>query len=148
MNAMLLFCQCDSIVTKACGALIPVVQKTYEAGTNCKDVAIAEAICHSFVYITAIVVLGSLVWRLMDYLFKGCQEKRKQKYDVENSKRKQKGDLLDKYLDFLKELSYPFEKNKEGTPIKKEYDIANSEKYLSELRQIIETLKMIEAKAQ
>lgn len=103
MNAMLLLCQCDSIVTKACGALIPVVQETYEAGTNCKDVAIAEAICHSFVYITAIVVLGSLVWRLMDYLFKGCQEKRKQKYDVENSKRKQKGDLLDKYLDLLKE---------------------------------------------
>lgn len=113
MNAMLLLSQCDSIVTKACGALIPVIQETYEAGTNCKDVAITKVICCTIVSVTAIIVLGSLLWGLMDHLFRGCQEKKKQKYEVAEKERKQQADLQDKLLGFLEKSTTKEEYNSE-----------------------------------
>lgn len=103
MSAILLSSQCDSIVTKTCDALIPVVQKTFEAGTNCCDVNIAEAIGKSLVLIFAICVIGFLIWKLIDHIANGVEMLFKKDKEKEESERKQKADLLDKYLDFLKE---------------------------------------------
>lgn len=105
MSAILLSSQCDSIVTKTCDALIPVVQKTYEAGTNCCDVNIAEAIGKSLVLIFAICVIGFLIWKLIDHIANGVEMLFKKDKEKEESERKQKAELLNKYLDFMKEVN-------------------------------------------
>lgn len=94
MNAMLLqSCGCAEKIMK--------LASNIEAATNCKDVEIAKAVCCTIVSVTIIIVIGSLLWKLMDYLFKGCQEKMKQKYEAKEQEWKQKADLLDKKLDAL-----------------------------------------------
>ena len=132
MNAILLLNQCDSIVTKACGTLIPVVQETYEAGTNSYDVSISDAICKSLVLIVAICIAGFLLWRFIDYAFCYFSEGRKHEWDVEEKDRKQKSNLLDKYLDFLKEQT-------------KEKDYVTIEEYEKQrkefMKQLLELIK-------
>ena len=103
MSTTLLLCQCDSIVTKACGALIPAVRETYEAGTNCYDVSIADVICKSIVIIVAILVAGFLAWKIIDHNASENEQEFKKQKEKEESERKQKAEFFDKYLDFLKE---------------------------------------------
>lgn len=103
MITTLLLSQCDSIVTKACRAFIPVVQETYEAGTNCSDVCIADSITNAVVKVVFICVAGFLAWKLIDHHAKKKVDKRKREWDVEDKTLKLKSDLLDKYLDFLKD---------------------------------------------
>lgn len=116
MSTILLVCHGDSIATKMLGTAIPVIQETYEAGTNCSDVKIAEVISFSFVAILAICVMGFLVWKQLVFHankkereFNKTKEEeesdRKQKADetnrdrqLEDEKRKQKADLLYKKL--------------------------------------------------
>jgi len=122
MNAMLLDC-CN------CAAQFAELASRLETPTNCEDVEIAKAICCAIVSITAIIVLGSLLWRLMDHLFKRCQEKRKQEYDVENSKRKQESDLKDKLLDFLKSKASEKNNNKGQQAIKESLSLTPQKIY-------------------
>lgn len=88
----LLMCQSDSIVTKVCGSVIPVIQETYEAGTNWANVEIANTICCSLVLIVAICVLGFLAWRLIDHHAKKNADVRKREWEKEECTRKQEAD--------------------------------------------------------
>ena len=88
----LLACQSDSIVTKVCGNLIPVIQETYEAGTNWANVEIAKTICCSLVLIVAICVLGFLSWKLLDYHAKKNADVRKREWEEKECKRKHEAD--------------------------------------------------------
>lgn len=94
----LLTCQCDSVVTKVCGNIVPMVQETYEAGTNWANVEITKTICCSLVLIVAICVLGFLLWKLIDYHAQKNVDVRKRGWEEEDKDRKQKSDLLDKKL--------------------------------------------------
>lgn len=94
----LLTCQCDSVVTKVCGNIVPMVQETYEAGTNWANVEITKTICCSVVLIVAICVLGFLLWKLIDHHAQKNVDVRKRGWEEEDKDRKQKSDLLDKKL--------------------------------------------------
>lgn len=88
----LLACQCDSVVTKVCGNLIPVVQETNEAGTNWANVEITKTICCSLVQIVVICVLGFLAWKLIDHHARKNVDGRKRRWDEEDKTRKQEAD--------------------------------------------------------
>lgn len=96
------------ILLECCKGAVEMVKCSCntDAPTNCEDVAIAMTICCALVWITAIIVGGSIIWRTIDKVSKGCQERRKNKKDKEDVERKQRGDLLDKKLQILKELCY------------------------------------------
>lgn len=103
---MFLLCQCNSCVTKACGALVPVVQQTNETGANFSDVCIADVICRTIVIIVTILVAGFLAWKLIDHNAKENEREFNKKKEEEDSKRKQKADLLNKKLEILHELCF------------------------------------------
>lgn len=108
MSAILLLCQCDSVATKLVNAAIPVVQQTYEAGTQCEDVEIAKIICCSIVSVVAICTIGYLVWSFMNLYAKKKADERKHKWEVEECDRKQEAEKQEKEprrkADLLKEL--------------------------------------------
>ena len=132
MNAILLECCANTVKFVKCSCDL-------EAATNYQDVAIAGTICSAIVRMTIIIVAGFLLWKLMDYLFTVCQECSKRKYDAESSNRKQIGEVLNKYFDFLKDLTYPYvEDNKDGNHVKKMYDNDSCDKYKSELQHYLQ----------
>lgn len=92
MNALFLLCQCNSCVTKACGALVPVVQQTNETGANFSDVCIADVICRTIVIIVTILVAGFLAWKLIDNNAKENEREFNKKKEEEESKRKLEAD--------------------------------------------------------
>lgn len=94
----LLTCQCDSVVTKVCGNIIPVVQETYKAGTNWANVEITKTICCSLVLIVAICVGGFLIWTQINHHARKNADGRKRGWEEEDKKMKQKSDLIEKKL--------------------------------------------------
>lgn len=96
MSTMLLECCTAATKFVKCGC-------TNEAVTNCKDVEIAQAICCAIIWVTAIIAGGLILWKLIDHHAKKKVDKRKREWDVEDKTLKLKSDLLDKYLDFLKD---------------------------------------------
>ena len=119
MNTTFLLCECDSIVAKVCGSAIPVIQKTYEAGTSYEDVAIARTICCAVVAIVFIGALAFLAWTLMQLHALKNVAVRQRKWDeedkkrqdtankenrqnmLEDEKRKRKNSFIDKKLEAL-----------------------------------------------
>lgn len=96
MITTLLSCQCDSIVTKACGALIPIIKEACKPDTNDFDVCIADVICKSLVIIVTILVAGFLAWKWMELREKKDERKFKNQKEKEESERKQEGNKLDR----------------------------------------------------
>lgn len=142
MTTTFLNCQCESIATKACEALISVVKELHEAGTSCYDVSIADVICKSLVIIVAIGVAGFLAWKIIDHNASENEREFKKQKEKKESERKQKAELLTKLLDFQKELAFPYEKNKEGGYVRKNYDSAACEKYQNTLISILNGSKL------
>lgn len=114
MIAILLSSQCDSIVTKTCDALIPVVQKTYEAGTNCCDVMIIGIICATIVILALIAKCAILSWKGKEIAADKQEREFKKDKEKEECDRKQKAEFLDKYLDYLKEKGFQSNANAEN----------------------------------
>ena len=102
MNPVFLLCQCDSVLTKACGVITPVVQVTNESGSNCSDVCITKTICCTLVTIMVLLLVGLLLFQLINRGFNCCSEKRKREWEVEDRKAKRISDLRDKRLAELK----------------------------------------------
>ena len=163
----LLMCQSDSIVTKVCGSVIPVIQETYEAGTNWANVEIANTICCSLVLIVAICVLGFLAWRLIDHHAKKNADVRKREWEKEECTRKQEADrenrlnmledekrkrtnmledeerkrktvLIDKKLQILCETCYDLSKDEPKKVVKK-YNDGAVENYITALNDALGT---------
>ena len=110
MSTLLLSSQCDSVVTKICGGVIPVVKETYEAGTSENDVYIVAIICATIVVVAWIAKIVILSWKNQDFQEKENEREEKRNKEKEDSIRKQKADLLGKHLDFLKENASKDEK--------------------------------------
>ena len=75
--------------------LIPYLRDTE---TNCQDVKIAEVICCTFICVAGIIIIGFLIWKLMDYCFICCSESKKRKWAKEDQEKRQKAELLNKYI--------------------------------------------------
>lgn len=142
MNTIFLLCQCDSLVTTVCGNSIPVViTKTYEAGTNGQDVEIAKAICHAVVAIAALLVVGFLVWKIIEYIATRCAERIMMKKEKEEAQRKQQADLLEKKLQILHDLCYSSKEKVKDTNIEKILKSADCKEVLNYLKAIDPTYK-------
>ena len=104
MSTIILNCFCDSILEKLCEKLGTCPPEVVETGTNYADVAMTAFICKAVVCVAFILVLGFLIWKLMDHIANGISGWRKRVWDVEDIKRKQKSDLLTKKIDLLIKL--------------------------------------------
>lgn len=105
----------------ACAANLVKCSCDTTASTNCQNVKITAIVCGAIVIIAFIVKCGILTWKRKDLDAKEkerkeCVEKEKEEcerkknadevtrqHNIEDEARKQKADLLDKYLVFLSE---------------------------------------------
>ncbi len=99
MSTLLLQCSSNTAQIMKCGC------KAVSA-TNYYDASIAQTICCTILAIVAIVVVGFLIWKFMDYLFKRNQDNRNYKWDEEEKKRSKVVELQNMKLEILKELCY------------------------------------------
>ena len=99
--------QCCDVAAKVikCGCDVDV--------TNNYDPEIAGTICHAFISVTEIIVVGFLIWKLMEYVANGIAGWRKRVWEVEDIKRKQEADLKKRFMDFLEKNTSKGEYNKE-----------------------------------
>ena len=135
MNTLLLTVMCDSLGVKVCETAIKLMN---EAGTNPADVAIAGTICDALVKIVTLCVGGFLLWKLIDHVAKSIEDRRKREWTVEDIERKQKSDLQNRFLDFQKELAFPYYKKKDESYEKKNYEQEESTKHLKTLALLAE----------
>lgn len=103
MSTIIQFCSCDSLVAKLCAKLCACSTEVIKPGTSDADVVITAIICLCVFLIVLIAVLGFISWKLIDHHAKKNVEKRKRDWEEKEIIIKQKSDLLEKYLDFLKD---------------------------------------------
>lgn len=138
----LLTCQCDSVIIKVCGKIIPVVQETHEAGMNWVNVEITKTICCSLVLIVTICTLGLLAWIQINHHARRNADVRKRRWEEEDRNRKQDADrenrknmledeerkrkavIIDKKLQILCETCYNLSKDEPKKVVKKHDDEA------------------------
>ena len=109
MNTMILcylrdtLVTCDTIVVKCAKAveLCPPVMK--EAGTNWQDVLITLLICLAICAVAWLAQAAVLGWKEKEINFQKDEREEKNSKEEKDSVNKHKYDLLDKYLDLLKE---------------------------------------------
>ncbi len=92
----------DSIavnMSKVTEILQPVIK---EAETNGQDVSIVNSISYYLYCIVFVCVAGFLVWKIIEILAQRWNNCCQHKWEIKNRKIKQKSDLTDKLLDFLK----------------------------------------------
>ncbi len=109
MNTMILCFLCDTLVTydtiavkcaKAVEFCLPVMK---EAETNWQDVVIVGVICLAICVVAWLAKAAVLGWKEKVINAQENERKEKDSKEVRDSVRKLKYDLLDKYLDLLKE---------------------------------------------
>lgn len=123
MSTSLLLSQCDSIVTCACGRLVPVFQQTVEAETSCNDVKIVGIICATIVLVALIVKCGFLIWKYIEIDAAKRERVNKNEKELSESQRRQNSDLQDKLLDFLRKQTEITDATGKVTSIKPYDDI-------------------------
>lgn len=121
MDSLLLIIK-DSIppyVLKVVDSAQPIAQ---EAPTNVYDVLIVVAICVAIGYVARIAKCGLLSWK--ESIIKAEKDERDDKKARENeeAERKQKSDIINKLLDFLKEKASEKTSN-DGSDAQKSSDI-------------------------
>ena len=137
MSTLFLNCFCDSIFEKMCERLGTCTPEVVEKGTNCADVAMTAVICKAVVCVALILVLGFLVWKLMDHIANGISGWRKRVWEVNDIKRKQKSDLLTRLLDFKKDLALNYEKKGKDDE-KKKYDDIIAKEYIARIETFLD----------
>lgn len=123
----------DSVVArlvKLADVYQPVIT---EAETNSADIEITKYICCAFVIVTAFIVGGFLLWKLIDHLANAIAGWFKRRWEVENIIRKHDSDLLGKLLDFQKETAFPYNEKLE----KKSYEEKESKNYIETLASLL-----------
>ena len=109
-----------------------------ELGTNCNDVAIVGIICATIVAIALIAKRAIWSWQKAELAYKENERNEKEVKEQKDCTRKQKADLLNKLLDFQKELAFPYDKNKDGEYKEKTYKTPEKENYLKTLASLLE----------
>jgi hypothetical protein len=103
MSTIIMNCFCDSIIAKVLENLTVCCPEAAEKGTNCADVWIVGLVCLTFVAIAFIAKSAVLGWK--ERIISAVENERDAQKEKEKEEhvRKLKNNLLDKYLDFLKE---------------------------------------------
>ena len=114
-------------LAKVMNACQPCMQ---EAETNCSDVKIVAIICITIVLVALIAKWAIWSWQKAVIAYKEKEHSDKEVKELQESKRKQEADLLERKLQILCELCY---NNKEKEPQKtiKAYGCEEINKYLS-----------------
>jgi hypothetical protein len=94
---------CDTIVVKVATIAETCQPCLKEAETNWQDVAIVFLFCAAFVSVALIAKCTIKSWKEKEIQAKENEQTAKTMKDQEESKRKQKSDLLERYLNFLKD---------------------------------------------
>lgn len=134
--SILLSCMCDSIAVKLSEKGCQSLTEIHEASSNCVNASIAHALFCSIVYVVFICVIGFLLLKLIEHIAKGIAGWRKRVWELEDKNLKQKSDLLDKKLEFLKEFCYET-KEKDLKKNLKRIDDPGVVKYLAELEKAL-----------
>ena len=96
-------CVCDSVLVKSCESGCRSMTVIHQEGTNCQDMYIVLFICVAFVLVALIAKWALWSWKKAELEAKEKERTAQKTKEEEESKRKIQSDLLDKYLDFLKE---------------------------------------------
>lgn len=133
----------NTLLLDGCSKVVQMMEKMMhyvcEANaTNCNDVKIAECICKCVFEVAIVAAITFLAWKLLDYIAYCVSFWYKRRCEAKDTLNKKKSELSDKLIDFLKEITYPYEKVKENDIIKKkEYDPDASVKYVNTLTELI-----------
>lgn len=105
----------NAILLEGCAGAVKLLKCDlgFKSATNCKDVQIAQTICSAIIDVTVILVIGFLIWKLIDYIAKGCQEKRQHNWEDKDKDRKNKAAILNKKLEILHKMCYDEKLQKE-----------------------------------
>lgn len=125
---MLLHCSPNTAQIMKCGCKAA-------SATNNYDASIAQTICCTIVAIVAIVVAGFLLWKLMDLIFKGCQDKRQHMWAEKEKQQRKVVELQNKKLEILQELCY--EKSEKDKKVIKKYDSEEVDDYKTAIDDIL-----------
>lgn len=123
MNAFIVL---DSIPAKFVKAIDSCSTCAHETNTNWADVNIAWIVCLSIIVSVFICVVGLLIWKIKVMCDNDQKEQQKKKTEIFEKYFKQRSDLLDKKLSFLKDISDKGNKDK--------LDETNAETYIVELK--------------
>ena len=96
-------CVCDSVLVRSCEKGCLSITEIHHAGTDCHDVCIVFIICVAIVLVALIAKWAIWSWKKAELEAKEKERTAQKTKEEEESKRKIQSDLLDKYLDFLKE---------------------------------------------
>ena len=157
---MILCCLCDTLVTcdtivVKCAKAVELCQPVMkEAGTNWQDVWITAIICLAICAVAWLAQAAVLGWKEKEINFQKDELEEKNSKEEKDSVNKHKYDLLDKYLDLLKEQTKDkghvsvgdFEKQRKECTIIMLDLLHNEKKSQEELRNKIKTF--IEAEKQ
>ena len=102
MINVLSFCSFDTISNILFMNAHAMAHRPHGHGWIWAKFGITHQICCTIVTTVAIIVVGFLLWKLMDHIAYCQTEKRNRQWKVEDIERKQKADLLEKKLIALK----------------------------------------------
>ena len=142
-NLNSIIASCDTLVVKfdkLREIFQPIVK---EAGTNWQDVSIVFLICTTFVIIAYFAKNTILGWQNNKIQAAKQERDDKKTKEEEESKRKHQSDLLDKKIEFLKELCYKIEERietKEDGKENKKYEKVLKDSDSPEVKRYIDAL--------
>lgn len=129
---------CDTLVVKVAQAADLVCQPIIkESETNGNDVLIVSIICLAIAFVAIVAGATVLLWKWLENRANEKERVFKKTKEEKESERKQKSDLLNKLLDFQKEVAFPYEKDKDGKFVKKSFEAKEKSEYLKTLAQIL-----------
>lgn len=115
----------DAIVVKVADVCQPMVQ---EPETSCNDVTIVAIICATIVLVALIAMFSFLIWKCREHKAEAESKEKEREKDEKDRQWKQRSDLIDKKLDFLK--GQVMTKDKDGKTI---YDDTKGQAYIAAL---------------
>ena len=136
MRTLFLDCSSNAAQMAKCGCKAVVE-------TNGNDVTVAQTVCCSVVTIIAIVVVGFLVWKLMEHIVKNRQSKRQHMWETEEKVRNRNVELIDAKLKVLKEQCYE-KKDKEEKGITNDAELVG--KYTAAIDNLLQDVFKVEKK--
>jgi hypothetical protein len=132
----------SAVILEGCAGAVKILKCGCDqcSAMNVNDVQIAQTICGTIVLVAFIMVVGFLVWKLMEYIANGVSGYSKRKWEEKDCVKKQKSDLQDKLLNFLEKNTSKEECSKEeGKMVKKQksFDSKESQYYIDVLTALI-----------
>ena len=142
-NLNSIIASCDTLVVKF-DKIREVLQPiATEAETNDKDLWMVGIVCMTIVLVAIIAAAVILLWKYIGFIAAKNERDQKKTKEKEESARKQQADLLNKKIEFLKELCYRIEERTEtkGDKENKKYEKVLKNSDSPEAKRYIEALE-------